>query len=303
MRLSPRFLSVVGAAALLGCIAVAHAAEPAPVVLVQGQGLSITDQDLRADAERIPAQQRDQILSQPGQVAGIASDLYVRRALARQAQAAGLEQRPQVQAALRLARDRVLSDAMLEKINADNAPDAQALEGLARNEYHAHPERYATPESVRVQHILIRGTGDDSQAKAAALLDELKHGADFAALAKANSQDPGSAAKGGDLGFFARGKMVPEFEQAAFALQNPGDLSELVKTQFGYHILRLEARRPAGTPDFADVREAIERDMRARVLQDARVSAADKLRRDATPDTQAIEAFAAGYAAEAPAKP
>lgn len=303
MRISFRLLSVSCTVALVWCVAPARAAgpAPAPVVLLQGPQVSITDQDVQADAQLyIPPQQRNEVLARPDRVAQMVSDLYVRRALAGQAKAAGLADSPQVLAALRLARDRVLSDAMLDKIGADNVPDAQALEGLARNEYNVHPERYATPESVRVQHILVRGTGEDSKAKADALLDELNHGADFSALAKAHSEDPGSAAKGGDLGFFAHGKMVPEFEQAAFALQKPGDLSDLVKTQFGYHILRLEARRPASTPDFAEVRETIERDMRARVLRDARLSAAGRLRQDAKPDVKAIEAFSAEYTTDAP---
>lgn len=140
---------------------------------------------------------------------------------------------------------------------------ARPTEAELRASYDASRETYRTKDMARVQHILIKPAGttpqDDTAAKAKAdsLLSQIRGGADFAALAKANSGDPGSAVNGGDLGFFERGQMVPEFEKAAFALQ-PGQVSEVVKSQFGYHIIKLTQTRPPGFRPFEEVRAELE---------------------------------------------
>ena len=271
---------------------VVYAAE---AVLMDGGQITITEQDMHADALRMPLEMRERVLARPDQVAQIASNLYVRRSLAQQADAAGLASNPETKAALQIARDKVLSDALLAKIDKDNAlPDAK-LEGLARSNYNANPDRFKVAEQVQVRHILIASPDDAGRAKAAQVLVDLQGGADFAALAKEYSADPGSAAKGGELGFFAKGAMVPEFEEAAFALKKKGELSGLVKTKFGYHILQLEARRPAGVRSFEEVRDDLIKGARATVQQEARALAAQKAQQGVTVHKEAIEAFAAGY--------
>ena len=271
---------------------VVYAAE---AVLMDGGQITITEQDMHADALRMPLEMRERVLARPDQVAQIASNLYVRRSLAQQADAAGLASNPETKAALQIARDKVLSDALLAKIDKDNAlPDAK-LEGLARSNYNANPDRFKVAEQVQVRHILIASPDDAGRAKAAQVLVDLQGGADFAALAKEYSADPGSAAKGGELGFFAKGAMVPEFEEAAFALKKKGELSGLVKTKFGYHILQLEARRPAGVRSFEEVRDDLIKGARATVQQEARALAAQKAQQGVTVHKEAVEAFAAGY--------
>ena len=267
----------------------------AEAVLMDGGQITITEQDMHADALRMPLEMRERVLARPDQVAQIASNLYVRRSLAQQADAAGLASNPETKAALQIARDKVLSDALLAKIDKDNAlPDAK-LEGLARSNYNANPDRFKVAEQVQVRHILIASPDDAGRAKAAQVLVDLQGGADFAALAKEYSADPGSAAKGGELGFFAKGAMVPEFEEAAFALKKKGELSGLVKTKFGYHILQLEARRPAGVRSFEEVRDDLIKGARATVQQEARALAAQKAQQGVTVHKEAVEAFAAGY--------
>ena len=122
--------------------------------------------------------------------------------------------------------------------------------------YNNNSEQYTTPEQVRASHILMKTEGKDDaavKAKAEDLLKQAKAGSDFAELAKKHSEDEGSAKSGGDLDYFQRGKMVAEFDQAAFAMQ-PGQVSDLVKTQYGYHIIKLVDRKPAATRTLAEVR-------------------------------------------------
>ncbi|WP_375576987.1 peptidylprolyl isomerase [Paracidovorax oryzae] len=270
----------------------AHAQE---TVLIQGPHIAIDSGDMRADALRMPPEMRDTVLSRPQTVTQIASNLYARRAMAQRAEAAGLERDPEVAAALRVARDKVLSDAYLAKVDKDNMPSDAVAEGLARNIYKAKPERFKVPEQVQVRHILIAGTGADSRAQIEKIEQELKGGADFAQLAKERSADKGSAAKGGDLGFFEAGKMVPEFDKAAFALTKPGQLSGIVESKFGYHILQLEGRHAARTRSFDEVRGELMQEVRANVQQEARVADAQAMQKEAKINKEAIEAFAAGY--------
>ena len=107
--------------------------------------------------------------------------------------------------------------------------------------YNDNIQQYQTPEQVRASHILLETAGKndaDVKKRAEEILKQVKSGADFAELAKKVSEDKGSKANGGDLDYFGRGRMVPEFEQAAFAMQ-PGQISDLVKSQFGYHIIKV----------------------------------------------------------------
>jgi peptidyl-prolyl cis-trans isomerase D len=125
--------------------------------------------------------------------------------------------------------------------------------------YNNNIEQYTTPEQVRASHILLKTEGKDEaavKANAEEILKQAKGGANFAELAKKHSEDEATAKNGGDLDYFARGRMVPEFDQAAFALQ-PGQTSDLVRTQYGYHIIKLIDRKPAATRALTDVRQQI----------------------------------------------
>ena len=130
--------------------------------------------------------------------------------------------------------------------------------------YKNNPDQFTQPERVKASHILISvpETADaaakaQAKSKAQQILKEIKAGKDFAALAKQHSQDPGSAANGGDLGFFPKGQMVGPFNDVAFSLK-PGAISNLVETQFGYHIIRVDEKQPAHTVPFEEVKPKIE---------------------------------------------
>ena len=275
---------------LLCCAALSHAE-----VLVQGAGLSITSQDVVADSLKVPEEARKAALAKADTVSQVAVSLFARRALADEARQLGLDKSDQAIAALNVARDRILSDAYLARLDAKTQPDDAVLNGLALNLYKAEPQRFKVPEEVQVRHILISSIQPDARAKAAEVLAKLQAGGDFQALAKELSADTGSAAKGGDLGSFGRGKMVPPFEAAAFALQAPGDLSELVETQFGFHILQLVEKKPERQRSFEEVQEALRRDVLAKARSEARTREVQRVVDKAQPDEKAIEAFSATF--------
>ncbi len=156
-----------------------------------------------------------------------------------------------------LAYQRILEAQMAGKINV--------TEDDAKKIYDENPKQFESPEQIRASHILIipeliKG-GDPNEAKATAkakaqdLLKQIKDGADLAELAKSNSACP-SASKGGDLNFFSRGDMMPSFEKAAFELE-VGQISDIVETKYGYHIIKVTDHKDAGIISFEEAKDKI----------------------------------------------
>ncbi len=159
-------------------------------------------------------------------------------------------------------------------VEAQWAGKINVTEEDAKKYYDENPTRFEAKEQVRASHILIKpdttdSEADPNQAKAEAkakiqgLLEQIKGGADFAELAKANSADPGSAVNGGDLKFFPRGQMVPPFDKAAFALE-VGKVSDIVETRFGYHIIKVTDHKEAGTVSFEQAKNSLVRQLTQR---------------------------------------
>ena len=151
-------------------------------------------------------------------------------------------------------------------VDAQWAGKINITEEDAKKHYDENPTQFEVKEQVRASHILITPKTDEAGAdpnqekakaktKAEDLLKQIKEGADFAALAKANS-DCTSAAQGGDLNFFGKGQMVPPFEKAAFALET-GKVSDIVETRFGYHIIKVTDRKEAGTTSFEQAKAGL----------------------------------------------
>ena len=136
--------------------------------------------------------------------------------------------------------------------------------------YNSNAQQFQTPEQVRASHILLKTEGKDEAAVRKQAEDVLKQakapGADFAALAKKYSEDDGSKANGGDLDYFPKGRMVPEFEQAAFAMQ-PGQISDLVKSQFGFHIIKVVDKKAAATQTLDQMRSQIQQTLAAQRVE------------------------------------
>jgi len=163
-------------------------------------------------------------------------------------------------------RNRLLMDEMLQKAGKAAITD-QAL----RDTYQEAVKQMGDEEEVRARHILV-----PTEDEAKAIVADLKKGANFEELAKTKSKDPGAAAQGGDLGYFTKDQMVPEFSEAAFKLAK-GQVSEPVKSQFGWHIIRLEDKRKKPAPDF----EAVKPQLEAYVTRKAQADLVAKLRETA----------------------
>jgi peptidyl-prolyl cis-trans isomerase D len=165
----------------------------------------------------------------------------------------------------------VNSDQLRDKITVTPADIAQR--------YESNKQAYSLPEQVRASHILLKTEGkDDATVKKAAegVLAQVKAGGDFAALAKKYSEDDTNKAKGGDLDYFSRGAMAKEFEDASFAL-TPGQTSELVKTQFGYHIIKVVDKKAASTRPLEDVRDLISEQIKGERAQTQATQIVDQI--------------------------
>jgi parvulin-like peptidyl-prolyl isomerase len=191
------------------------------------------------------------------------------------------------------------------------ADSVRITDAEIRRRYDANQDAYRQDEQVKVRHIVFmtRDSGKDIEQRAKTRADSLlaairKDGGDFVELAKRFSEEPGAASSGGDLGWFGRGAMVKEFETAAFALK-PDEISPVVKTQFGYHIIKLEDRRAAGMKPFEDVRGEIRTQIaQARGDSTARRSAGALRRRLALGgDAKLLAARYGGVAALSPIAP
>jgi peptidyl-prolyl cis-trans isomerase D len=149
--------------------------------------------------------------------------------------------------------------------------------------YRDNPSQHTTPEQVRASHILLKTEGKDEavvKAKAEALLKQVKAGADFDALAKKESEDDQSKIQGGDLDYFGRGKMVREFDEVAFALP-VGQVSDVVKTQFGFHIIKVTDKKPELTRSLDEERQQITDQLASERAQMQASAMADQIAKDA----------------------
>jgi peptidyl-prolyl cis-trans isomerase D len=172
----------------------------------------------------------------------------------------------------------------IQLIVADQAKVAEAIQitdAQVQDYYNAHRDEYRTPERVHARHILLSIANKPKdevpkiQAQAEALDKQIKGGADFAELAKKNSQDPGSAQKGGDLGWVSRGQMVKNFEDSVFTLK-PNEISNVVTTEYGFHIIQVLEKQPAHLQTLDEVKPAIVTALKSQTVFERMQDLADK---------------------------
>ncbi|HKY87674.1 MAG TPA: peptidylprolyl isomerase, partial [Pseudorhodoplanes sp.] len=165
-----------------------------------------------------------------------------------------------------IARNKLLMEALLGAEAKSAVTDA-----AMKKVYEEATKAMGDEKEVHARHILV-----EKEDEAKAILADLKKGGDFVAIAKEKSKDPGSKENGGDLGYFAKDQMVPEFAEAAFKLDK-GQLSDPVKTQFGWHVLKVEDKRNRPVPEFEKVKDQVEQ----YVVRKAQADLVTKLRGDA----------------------
>lgn len=277
------FRTMLFAASVLFVLQASAQALEMPRVVAKVGSVEITTLDLQAYLERFSPQERAQLLAQPDQLNRAIGALIYWRSVAQEAQAKGTDKAPLVAAQLRIEHERALGELYLLEEDKRLIAPAQ-VEALARTEYNAHPERFRVAEQVSARHILLLD-GKRSADEDARLLNELRSaldaGADFAELAQTHSDDPGSATKGGDLGTFSRGRMVEAFEKVAFALE-PGQISEPVRTHFGWHLIKVESRQPEHLRPYEEARDELVMEVRARLMAEQRERRATELQNDAS---------------------
>jgi len=224
----------------------------------------------RADFENLMASLPEQARAQSKR--RIAEQLAELKAMAQEARKRKLDQKPETQQLIALQTDQALASVLFKDISATVKPDDTS----ARSYYDSHKGQF---EQVKASHILIRFKGsqlplrpdqkdltpEEALAKATEIRKKIADGGDFAALAKLESDDVETGKNGGSLGTFSKGRMVPEFEQAAFSLP-VGQLSEPIKTKFGYHIIRVDSKTDK---TFDDVKVDLEKQMKPQMAQQA----------------------------------
>src|SRR5271154_285180 len=281
------------AAAMAGCLALALYAGPARAddkVLAKVNGAEIRQSDVALAEEEVgpslaqmdPATKKDNVLS----------FLIDMKIVSKAAEDKKVQDSDDFKKRMSFTRNRLLMDSLLA-----SEGKAATTDDAMKKVYDEASKQITGEQEVHARHILV-----ETEDEAKAVEDELKKGADFAELAKKKSKDPG-ASDGGDLGFFTKDQMVPEFSAVAFALE-PGKVSDPVKTQFGWHVIKVEEKRKRKAPDFDQVRSQIETyvtrkaqaDYVGKLREAAKVERMDKpaetAKTDAKPD-----------AANAPAKP
>ena len=239
------------AGAATGCLAIVllaglpvRAAEDANPVLAKVNGSEIRQSDVALAEEELgpslaqmdPATKKENVLS----------FLIDMKIVSKAAEAKKIEDRDDFKTRLAFARNRLLMDNLLA-VEGKAATTDEAMKKV----YDDASKQITGEQEVHARHILVE-TEDEAKAVKA----ELDKGADFAELAKKKSKDPG-ASDGGDLGFFTKDQMVPEFSAVAFSLE-PGKISDPVKSQFGWHIIKVEEKRARKAPDFDQVKAQIE---------------------------------------------
>jgi peptidyl-prolyl cis-trans isomerase C len=240
------------------------------VVLAEVNGATITDADFYKEQENLPPYLKPMTETPEGRKEML-DTMVVRELIMQQAQKDGIDKSPAVAAKLEDLKKRVIVEAFLKKKveESANVSDADLQAFYKKNE-----DKFKTGDQIRASHILVK-----TEPEAKEIEKQLKAGASFEDLAKKHSID-GAAAKGGDLGWFGKGSMLPDFENVAFGLKE-GATSGIVKTKFGYHIIKATGKRPAGTRSFEEVKDQIKAAMGPEKQQETFKKLKDDLKKDA----------------------
>lgn len=233
-------------------------------VIIKHRQFSITREDILSEINHLP-EQLTYLKNNPIQLKEYIDGLYREKTFQYKAIELGLDKTPEFQQQIKLLQRKALVNALLEyKKNNINIPDMSAL---ALTQYQSHPEKYQQQESVEVRHILLKASNCEEmktqREKLARLLKKLQDNeGSFEDFAKQYSEDKLTAIKGGYLGRITKGDTVDPFEKAAFSLRNPNQLSDIVESPYGVHLIQLIAYYPPQLKPFEQVKADIEQDLK-----------------------------------------
>lgn len=240
-------------------------------VLIESDQVRITNLDFEAELMRIPPEHRAEVLASKARIAKLLENLLVNMTLAAQARSAKIDREPVMVKQMEIASDKLLAQEQLSRIT--KAVVLPNFDAHAREKYQVDIGKYTLPEKVRVSHILVdtkNRTPEEALQRIKQVREQAVGGKKFEELALEYSDDPSVKSNNGDLGFFVDGKMVKPFSDAAFALSAPGDISEPVKTVFGYHIILFHEKQPKVVHSFDDVKEKIVQGEREKYISEYR---------------------------------
>lgn len=224
------------------------------------QDISVTDSDLfHYLKDRLNPEVYESALSKPDAMRSSLVNLYVIRKGALLAEQSGLVQKPELDYYRADGADRVALKYFID-LETDKLFDDTDWEALAKEQYIIDAEKYVSPEDVWVEHILISSEGrtfKELTERVAEVAGRLDDGTPFHELAKLFSDDPSAERNEGDLGYVRRGQTVPQFEEMAFSMTEPGQISEPVLTRFGVHFIRFNEKRTAETVTFEKAKPLI----------------------------------------------
>src|SRR3954464_5224897 len=244
LRLGIASAAVTGALAMVLLAGLPVRAQDANPVLAKVNGAEIRASDVALAEEELGASLAQ--MDPAAKKENVLSFLIDMKIVSKEAEDKKIAERDDFKTRLAFARNRLLMDNLL----AAEGKAATTDENM-KKVYEDAAKQINGEQEVHARHILV-----ETEEQAKKIQDELKKGADFAELAKKESKDPG-ASDGGDLGFFTKDQMVPEFSTVAFTLE-PGKISDPVKTQFGWHVIKVEEKRTRKAPDFEQVKPQIE---------------------------------------------
>jgi len=220
------------------------------VTLASAGEAKVTLSDYEASILAIPEKDRFGWAMSQERVSKWIENLLRVRSIANDARRQGLDADPVLKKRVDLYVDKLLAEAAVARVDAESTKEFEARRASnierARELYLVNKQKYQTPAEVKVSHILVSTVGrtnEEAQAKVRSLREKVVAGASFEELAIANSEDASVKNNRGDLGYFAAGQMDPQFEAAAFAMKKPGELSEPVRSRFGYHLIRFEDKK------------------------------------------------------------
>lgn len=248
-------------------------------VLAEVNGVSITSEDFDREVKNLPDYLKAMVET-PQVRKEMIDTLVMRELVLQQAKKDGIDKSKDVEDKMADLRKRVIVDTFLKKkVEADSSISDEELKKF----YEQNLDKFKAGEQVRASHILVK-----TEEEAKAVQAQLKAGAKFEDVAKAKSVDS-SASKGGDLGWFAKGQMVPVFEKTAFTLKE-GETSGIVKSEFGYHIIKLTGKRAAGVRPFDEVKDQIKASLLPQKQQQVFMKLKEELKKGAKIDYKTPDA-------------